>query len=288
MQGPDVFTILLNWNSSVDTLACVKSVVAGSAGVKNEIVVVDNGSKKEPASYLEVDDPEFVLIKNSENIGFAAGNNVGIRYALNEGAKYIWILNNDTEVAPGSLAAMVSRLDSDNDLGIVGSVIRFMANKDKIQCIGGGVVNYFSGKSVHVVEDLSSRSNFYLTGCSILVRREVFESVGLLNEDYFFLWEDADFSNSVRKCGWGIAVESLSVVFHKASESIKKCSPLQTYYYNRGAVCFFINNCFFWPIPVTLGCAGRLVKRFLNRDWGGVIALMRGTFHGLFGKRGQL
>lgn len=281
-----VFIVLLNWNGCRDTSLCLDSLsfLEKSDLFSKFIIVVDNGSSDDSVSVLgELNKKfDFILLKSSENLGFSGGNNIGIQYALNNKADFIWLLNNDTIVDEKSLQEMVTLMLANHKVGVVGSSIFFMDSPHELQSFGGGKIYGVSGHTRNYISEVPDNKIDYLTGCSLLVRREVFESVGLLNDDYFFLWEDVEFSQKVKKYGWCLSVASKSLVYHKASSSVKKSSPLQTYYYNKGAVQFFKNNSPFWLVPVGIGCSCRLIKRIVYFDFRGVLALLKGVASGFF------
>lgn len=162
-----------------------------------------------------------ILIRNRENKGFSAGNNVGIQYAMSKNADFLWILNNDTVVEPDALKELVYRMDADRTIGAAGTVIYFASEPDRIQAYGGGKIISYIGLDRFV---LGPGPLHYIAGTSLFVRRKVFEQVGLLDDGFFFYWEDADFSRRVLKKNWKIGVASNSVVYHKFSATIGKQS----------------------------------------------------------------
>ena len=120
---PKVFIIILNWNNWVDTKDCLESLKTN--GYQNcEVVVVDNGSDEKP----EITNPKIKVIYNKENLGFSGGNNVGIKYALENGADYVLILNNDTIASDDFLVKLVEAGESDKKIGFLGPKIYFAAS----------------------------------------------------------------------------------------------------------------------------------------------------------------
>jgi len=168
----------------------------------------------------------LVLVDNEENLGFAAGNNVGLRYALSRpDMSHVWILNNDTLVDPYCLSAMQSRLLRETTPKACGSVIHFFDNPATIQAIGGNCFNTRTGvasqsegrfRPEHELDDcnLIEQKIDYLSGCSMLIPRSLLESVGLLNEDYFLYYEEID---------W----------FTRAGESFRPCIAVDAHVYHR-------------------------------------------------------
>lgn len=258
-----VYVIVLNWNGWRDTSVCLSSLE--NLDYPNyEMVVVDNGSTDHSVEEIRKAYPQITLLETGRNLGFAGGNNVGIRYALERGADYIWLLNNDTVVDPNALTAMVEIAESDPKIGAVGSVLYYMNQPEKVQAWGGGRISLITGRSRHL---LSPGELHYITGASLLLRTEALEQVGLLDEGFFMYWEDADLSFRLRQKGWAVAVAPDSRVLHKESASAKKGSPQQDILFNASAVRFFRRHAQFPLLPIVLGIGGRMLKRLLLRDW---------------------
>lgn len=248
-----VYILLVNWNGWHDTVECLESLLLLKYP-DFRIVVCDNGSGndslyeiKKWAKRLEVTctgyhrdkaevvvapalDPLLTLIRNDENLGFAGGNNVGLRYALARGdAKYCWLLNNDTVVEPDALNHLVSRMEMQTDIGICGSTIRFNHDRKRVQALGGGHYCRWIGLPWHYgrftrwgktinLRLAESRLN-YVEGASMLVSRQFLEEIGLLCEDYFLYFEEADWA--IRAKGrFMLGYAPQSIVYHKVGGSI--------------------------------------------------------------------
>ncbi|AWR86208.1 glycosyltransferase family 2 protein [Meiothermus taiwanensis] len=272
-----VYVIILNWNGWQDTVKCIDSLK--SLTYPNyKIVVLDNASTNDSVVRIREAHPDITVIETGANLGFAGGNNVGIRYALEHGAGYIWLLNNDTIASPGALAAMIEVAESDPKIGAVGSVLYYMNQPEKVQAWGGGQVNLLTGRSRHL---LAPGDLHYITGASMLLRREALEQVGLLDEGFFMYWEDTDLSFRLRQKGWMITVAPNSRVLHKESASAKKGSSQQDIWYNASAVRFFRRHAMFPFLPITLGVGGRILKRLLLGDWRRVRSVWLGYKRGM-------
>jgi GT2 family glycosyltransferase len=102
-----------------------------------KVIVVDNGSTDNSVAEIRKAHPQITLLETGRNLGFAGGNNVGIRYALEQGADYVWLLNNDTKADPHALTAMVEVAESDPRIGAVGSVLYYMDEPERVQAWGG-------------------------------------------------------------------------------------------------------------------------------------------------------
>jgi len=242
---PKVFIIILNWNGWRDTIECIESLK--KLNYPNyEVVIVDNGSTDESPQILPQKFPKIKLIETGKNLGFAGGNNVGIKYALEKSADYILLLNNDALVDSGFLKESVRVGESDQKIGILGPKIYFYdteTNKktNKIW-FAGGKINKILTKGTHInygqidKYDGRLRTVDYITGCAILVKREVIKKIGPMNEDYFLYYEDADWCLRARKRGFKCVLVPKAKIWHKCSRSAQEGSPSYIYYHSRNGL----------------------------------------------------
>lgn len=214
---PKVGIVLLNWNSWQDTAECLESLKT-LAYPNFQIVVVDNASTNNSVKELKSRFPNVELIENTENIGFAAGNNLGIRYFISKEVDYVWVLNNDTTVSLLSLNTLVEKAESNKKIGVVGSVVYEYNEPWLIQAWGGGKYNSFLATTINV--DTKDGKVGYITGASMLIRRKTLEKAGLFDESLFFFMEDVEYSLRIKSKKWKIAVADLSYVFHKGGSSL--------------------------------------------------------------------
>ena len=274
-----VYIITVNWNGWRDTLECLASLERLDYP-NYEIVVIDNGSTNESESRIRRAYPSTTLLQTGENLGFAGGNNVGIKYALEQGAEYVWLLNNDTVVDPGALTAMVNVLQDDMSIGVVGSMLFAMHEPDRLQVYGGGWVSMYTGLSRPFIAPTPANKLQYIVGASLLVRREVLENVGLLDDNYFMYWEDADYGFRVRKAGWRLMVAPGSKIWHKEFAALGKRSPVLDMYFSTSAVRFFKRHSLLPLLPISIAVGGRLLKRAVRGKWKRASAVWQGTSAG--------
>lgn len=258
--------VLLNWNGWRDTVECLESLEKLS--YRNfRVIVVDNGSADNSVSKIRDLFPAATVIETQKNLGFAGGCNVGIRHVLENGAAYVWLLNNDTTVDAEALGAMVEMADRNPKLGGVGSAIYSKAEADRLLAWGGGYINFWLGRSRHFLGSVPDDKIEFLTGASLLLRRAALESVGLLDEGFFMYWEDGDYCFRLRQAGWNLAVAGDSLVWHKEQGSVGKKSVLLDAHFNRSAKRFFAR---YAPVPfisISAGIGLRIAKRVLTGDW---------------------
>jgi GT2 family glycosyltransferase len=240
--NPLVSVIILNWNGYQDTIQCLESILRLDYD-NYRIVVCDNNSTDGSIEQIEswckdnqIDlansgnlDRYITLIQTGKNLGFAGGNNIGIRHALlDRECKYVWILNNDTIVEPSSLSALVSKCERDSDIGICGSKLIYHHDRSKVQAWGGGKYNKWSGISQHIGAhqlsnldvDIESIEKIidYIIGASMLVSRSFLETIGLMNEEYFLYFEELDW---IARAGdrYRLGYCHDSIVYHKEGAS---------------------------------------------------------------------
>ncbi|MHB8882701.1 MAG: glycosyltransferase family 2 protein [Thermodesulfovibrionales bacterium] len=219
-----VAIVVLNWNGRVDTAACLDSLKELTYPAY-EVLLIDNGSVDGSQTFFREQYPWVTLIENVRNLGFAAGNNVGISYSLRAGADYVLLLNNDTVVDPAFLDELVRAAEARPDVGILNPKIYYFDPPEKIW-YAGGELSLYRGLSKHYgfqeidrgQHDLLREVSF-ITGCAFLIKRGVIEKIGLLDEYYFCYSEDADWSVRALRAGFkGLYVPS-SRIWHRIGAS---------------------------------------------------------------------
>lgn len=267
--------IILNWNQGEMTLRCLESVMkaleAGSGNEKREIVVVDNRSNDDSIKKINefrklknlkeksANSLTIKLIENKENLGYAEGNNIGIKYALENGADYICLLNNDTRVSPNFLTELIKAAESDEKIGVVGGKIYFEkgyefhkerykpADRGKVIWYAGGIIDwknvYAKHRGVDEVDDGRYETEIeteYVNGCLMLVKKEVFEKAGLLDKKYFAYFEETDFCQKALKSGYKLFYTPKSIIWHLNAASSGSGSNLHDYFLTRNRLLFGI------------------------------------------------
>ena len=219
-----IFTVLLNYNGCRDTINCINSIRKNDDSSINIIVVDNNSSDNSQEELSKINNITFV--ESGENGGFAKGNNIGIRYALDRGAQYVLLLNNDTEIEKDAITKMMRTLEGNSQLAAVGSRIMYYDNPTIINYLGGKY-NWIKGITEHQNYKKTFKKEEYedffytdfITGCSIMIKREVLEKIGLLPEDYFMYFEDADYCLRIKEHGYKLGVCTNSTIYHKVSSS---------------------------------------------------------------------
>lgn len=245
-SSPRVTTVVLNYRTVDDVLRCVASV-RRSFYREQSLLVVDNGATEETSARLAEALPTTRVISTPENLGYAGGNNLGIRYALDRGTDLVWLLNPDTEVEATTLERMVETMTEYPTAGIVGCRILdgrvdgdvIWSNGEIIDWEqGGATAHRDSGRPDAEVPAGAPHETDYVTGASMLVRREVFEQVGLLPERYFLYFEETDFNLRARRAGWRPRIQSHARMRHHQRSYGHLPSPTYVYYYVRNRLLF--------------------------------------------------
>ena len=247
-QHPKVWAVVLNYNSLQDTETCIRSL--RDSGYPNlGVVLVDNASPDGSGDALARLFPELPLLRQHTNGGYGAGNNAGIRYALARDAKYLLIVNSDVIVQKGTLEPMVSMLERDVGLGVVNGKVFYLSAPDELfsalgefsrwMCTGLNVGRDRVGCSSTTLEcDVD-----YVCGVMLLVRREVFQEVGLLEEGFFMYFEDVEFSRRVLT-RYRLGYTARAIAYHRSGggKGWQSYTELYLYYHTRNRIRVFRNE----------------------------------------------
>ena len=236
--------VLVNWNSSEDTLACVESL-RKIEDQSFQIVIVDNASQAADYAALSGGCTGEVLLRQKRNLGFAGGCNVGIRWALQSGFEYVWLLNNDTVVAPESLAELLGVMESDARTGIAGGVLYYANDPGRIQ-MAGGFINRETGRGgmlgLNELDEGQFQGVFdveYVSGGMLLARTEAIREVGLLDERFFMYYEDTDWGMRMCARNWRVVTVAAAKAWHKDKATAGSRKP---YFIQHGYFMFLYKN----------------------------------------------
>lgn len=233
---PRLHVVLVNYNGLPDTLRCLRSLDAAG---RPDTVVVDNASAADPTPALRRDFPWCAVVRSPVNGGWAGGNNVGVRHALEGGANLIVLLNNDTVVAPDFVARLTAAAAAHLAFGVIGPVIRFMDPPHEVQtdgCMfnGPALPGFFQRKPVDLVPAATPPITEVdiVNGCCMMIRAEVFRRIGLVDERFFLIHEESDFCLRARRAGFRCGVLGEALVWHKGSSSFKRSGGRWQRYYD--------------------------------------------------------
>ncbi len=212
--------IILNWNSGEMTAQCIRSLLAMNTN-EYEIVVVDNGSHDNSVGSLRREFARITVLPQERNLGFAAGCNIGMQYAMKSGAEYVLLLNNDTVVDQNFLSALLEEAERHPKAGIISPKIYFWDFPNRLWW-AGGAFNLWHGIPEHLGRKEEDKGQFdhsreldWATGCAMLIRTALLQKVGLFDEQFWGNAEDLDLSLRARKAGNEIRFAPKAALWHK-------------------------------------------------------------------------
>lgn len=243
---PLISIVTLNFNQTRVTCEFLESLKRDLTYPNTEVIVVDNHSTEDPSDAVLAAYPDARMIRNQENLGFAAGNNVGIRQAKGD---YIFIVNNDTEVTPYLLERLLEVFKQYPKAGIVCPRFQFFYDKGVLEYAGYRPINIYTGRNSMIGAHEKDEGQYhevaethYAHGGAMLVSREVIGNAGEMPEEYFLYYEELDWSEIVKRAGFKIYVQPAALIYHKESVSTGKNSPLKTFYLTRNRILFMRRN----------------------------------------------
>jgi GT2 family glycosyltransferase len=247
--APSVAIIVLTWNQRDLTMDCVNSLVTMDYPAERlQIIVVDNGSQDNTVVDIRNCFPQVVVLENGENLGFAEGNNAGLRFALQGQAQYVMLLNNDTIVETAMLSKLIAYAAQHSDVGIVTPIIYYHAEPQRIWC-AGAAIDWRSGRTSRLrAEETDCHGSQepekvdFASGCAMCLKRQVIENVGMLDPRFFIYYEESDWCVRATRAGWHIIFLPSVSVWHRISSAMGVSSPATDYYMHRNALLFFARH----------------------------------------------
>jgi GT2 family glycosyltransferase len=241
---PTASVVVLNYNGLQYLDTCLHSLIAQELPGGLEIIVVDNNSVDGSSDHIRRRFPEVTVIQAESNLGFAAGNNLGIEQSR---GRYVVLLNNDTSVRPGWLAALVQTAEAQPGVGAVTSKLVFLDRPDVIQNAGTLVLSDGSGADRGAGEQDHGQYDqevevFAACGCGMLLSRAMVEQVGGFDPTFFTYYEDTDLSWRMRLFGWRVVYQPKAVVDHVHSGTSVEWSPFFTFHVDRNRLFMIIKN----------------------------------------------
>ena len=285
-QEYELSIITINYNGLKDTCALIETIPFND---QMEVIVVDNASKNDEVSEIQNRFPYVSIIKSDKNLGFAGGNNLGIKAAK---GKYIFLVNNDTIFKEFKIQALINRLESSDDIGIVCPKIRFTWGSNQIQYAGYTPLSKITVRNQAIGFGEEDKGQYetahptpYAHGAAMLIKREALEKVGLMPECYFLYYEELDWSMMFTRAGYKIWYEPACTIYHKESQTTGQSSPLRTYYITRNRLLLVKRNydvCYkylAYIYLILLVIPRDIFKTGLKGQYGLLKATLKGTHH---------
>ena len=235
--------VTINYNGLKDTCELIDSIPFSD---DTEVIVVDNASKQDEASIITERFPQVTVIRSSKNLGFAGGNNLGIKEAK---GKYILLINNDTYFKNFNIDTIIKRLELSDRIGIVSPKLKFAWGNNPIQFAGYTPLSSITVRNAAIgfgEEDNGQYNNAHPTpyahGAAMFIKREAIDKVGLMPECFFLYYEEIDWSMMFTRAGYEIWYDPACTVYHKESQTTGQNSPLRTYYITRNRLLLVKRN----------------------------------------------
>ena len=242
-QECELSIITVNYNGLKDTCALIDSITFNE---DMEVIVVDNGSTNNEVCVLQERFPNIKTIRSDQNLGFAGGNNLGIKAAK---GKYLYLINNDTIFKEFNPQVLIQRLESSPKIGMVCPKICFAWDDNPIQFAGYTLLSPITirNRAIGFGEEDKGQYNTphqtpYAHGAAMMLKREVINKVGLMPECYFLYYDELDWSMMITRAGYEIWYDPASTIYHKESQSTGQNSPLRTYYITRNRLLLVKRN----------------------------------------------
>lgn len=247
--------IIVNYNSAKNLLNCLLSLQSQTNDLQSKTVIVDNNSTDDSIKIIKQKYPYIKIVQNNDNLGFSRANNIAIKYCLEKSADYIYLINPDTISQSGSISSLLKTIKTHKNIGIVSAVLKVKKDGKELYDIGAKF-NKILGRTKHIHQTNQLNKNIeqeLVSGCAMLIRKEVFKKIGYFDEQFFLYFEDSDFCLRARKAGFKIMVASKAVVNHKVSASFGEKSWKKIYYIAISNILFIKKNVlwYFWPLAYT-------------------------------------
>ena len=283
-QECELSIITINYNGLKDTCALIETIPVND---KMEVIVVDNASQQDEATEIKKRFQHVIVIKSDKNLGFAGGNNLGIKAAK---GKYLFLINNDTLFKEFNIQSLIDRIQFGSNIAIVCPKIRFAWNNNPIQFAGYTPLSKITirNKAIGFGEEDMGQYDIphptpYAHGAAMFIKRDAMEKVGLMPECYFLYYEELDWSVMFTNAGYQIWYEPSCTIYHKESQTTGQNSPLRTYYITKNRLLLVKRNwtgfskyvSYFYLIGIV--AIRDLIKYLLKGRWDLANAVCRGV-----------
>ncbi len=268
--------ITVNFNQPAVTVELLKSIRQHIDSEQVEVVVVDNGCREDHSDLFIDAYPGVIYVSSVKNLGFAGGNNLGVKHATGD---YFLFLNNDTEVTAGLITNLTSVLETNPNAGMVSPLILYYDQPDIIQYAGFTKMNYLTCRNRNIAHldvdsgqfDKITTETGYCHGAAMMCRKADVQSIGMMAENYFLYYEELDWCEQFIRAGKSIYFTGTAKIYHKESISVGKESVIKTYFMTRNRLLFirrntgFINTMIFCIYYLSVACPRQVLKYIFNQ-----------------------
>jgi len=273
---PSVVCVVVNWNGWEDTIACLDSLRRQDYA-ELDVIVIDNGSTNDSVERIRAAHPWVSVHETGKNLGFPSGCNVGTRMAYERRADLIWLLNNDTVTPPDTVSSLVRTWLHHPEAGAIGAVLYYMHEPGAVQAWGGGSINLGNAFIRHFTGPASfSAGNTFFTGASLLLPREVCETVGIFFEGFFMYCDDVDLCVRIHRAGYPLVMCEDTAILHREGGSSPKRNPLIDQFATTSTMRLLQRIA---PMPMLSICGYlflRLANRVVRGRWSNFTGVCRG------------
>ncbi|WAC42069.1 glycosyltransferase family 2 protein [Pedobacter sp. SL55] len=269
--------ITVNFHQAEVTIDFLKSVAKSYSPTEVEIIIVDNGAEKNRELIFQPYFSNIKYILSKENLGFAGGNNLGIKQAKGD---YIFLLNNDTEIPAGCIETMIAEMEANHQIGLLSPLLLYFDEKDVVQYAGFTPMNYLLARNAYIGQFEKNTGQFddqtyqtgFCHGAAVMCRKTDLQKAGLMDENYFLYYEELDWCEKFMRIGKQIWFTGKTHVYHKESISVGKASPLKIYFNTRNRMLFirkntgWLNTVLFSVYFTLIACPKAVLKFLLQRQ----------------------
>lgn len=283
---PLISIITVNYNQAQATIDLLTSIKLHASHLQLEIILVDNGSIENKELDYKACCKDIKFIRSKKNLGFAAGNNLGIQQA---GGRYLFLVNNDTEFTPGLVETLVQTMEAHPEIGMLSPMIKYDQQRDVIQYAGFTSMNYYTCRNECIGQFEKDQGQYdglagptgYCHGAAMMISRNAMEKAGLMAENFFLYYEEMDWCEKVKKAGFQVWVNTAATIFHKESLAVGKNSGLKEYFMNRNRILFIRRNagqfqrCIFYAYFLSCVMPRNVIKYIKDKNPGYIKLLLR-------------
>jgi len=279
--------ITVNFHQAEVTIDLLKSVAKSYSSSEVEVIIVDNGASENNEAVFHLYFENITYIQSRENLGFAGGNNLGIKQAKGD---YVFLLNNDTEIPEGCIETLISELEANEKIGLLSPLLLYFDQKDLIQYAGFTPMNYLVARNAYIGQFEKNEGQYHKSyetsfchGAAVICRKADLDRAGLMDETYFLYYEELDWCEKFKRIGKQIWFTGKTYMYHKESISVGKASPLKIYFNTRNRMLFirkntgWLNTILFAVYFSVIACPKAVLKFLLNKQ----PALAKCTIKGL-------